>query len=108
MDVSFVLEAVVVLAAIVMGTRSGGVGVGVWGGLGVAVLVFVFGERPGEPPIDAMLIILTVVTAASLMQAAGGIDWMVKVAAGIIQAHPRQITLLAPLTAFAFSIGSGT
>lgn len=108
MDVSFVLEAVVVLAAIVMGTRSGGVGVGVWGGLGVAVLVFVFGERPGEPPIDALLIILSVVTAASLMQAAGGIDWMVQVAARIIQAHPRQITVLAPLTAFAFSIGSGT
>ena len=108
MDAKFVLEAIVVLAAILMGTRSGGVGVGVWGGLGVAILVFVFQEPPGEPPISAMLIILAVVTSASLMQAAGGIDWMVKVAAGIISKHPKQITLLAPLTAFAFSVGAGT
>ncbi len=108
MDAQFVLEAIVVLAAILLGTRSGGVGVGVWGGLGVAILVFVFQEAPGEPPISAMLIILAVVTSASLMQAAGGIDWMVKVAAGIISKHPKQITLLAPLTAFAFSVGAGT
>jgi anaerobic C4-dicarboxylate transporter DcuB len=108
MDAQFILEAIVVLAAILMGTRSGGVGVGVWGGLGVAILVFVFHEPPGEPPISAMLIILAVVTAASLMQAAGGIDWMVKVAAGIISKHPKQITLLAPLTAFLFSVGAGT
>jgi anaerobic C4-dicarboxylate transporter DcuB len=108
MDAQFVLEAIVVLAAILLGTRSGGVGVGVWGGLGVAILVFVFQEAPGEPPISAMLIILAVVTSASLMQAAGGIDWMVKVAAGIISKHPKQITLLAPLTAFLFSVGAGT
>jgi anaerobic C4-dicarboxylate transporter DcuB len=108
MDAQFVLEAIVVLAAILLGTRSGGVGVGVWGGLGVAILVFVFQEAPGEPPISAMLIILAVVTSASLMQAAGGIDWMVKVAAGIISKHPKQITVLAPLTAFAFSVGAGT
>jgi anaerobic C4-dicarboxylate transporter DcuB len=108
MDITFILEAVVVLAAIVMGTRAGGVGIGVWGGLGVAILVFVFGEAPGEPPIAAMLIILAVVTAASLMQVAGGVDWMVKVAAGVIQRHPRQITVIAPLTAFAFTVGAGT
>jgi anaerobic C4-dicarboxylate transporter DcuA/anaerobic C4-dicarboxylate transporter DcuB len=108
MDIIFILEAEVVLAAIVMGTRAGGVGIGVWGGLGVAVLVFVFGEAPGEPPIAAMLIILAVVTAASLMQVAGGVDWMVKVAAGVIQRHPRQITVIAPLTAFAFTVGAGT
>jgi anaerobic C4-dicarboxylate transporter DcuB len=108
MDAKFVLEAIVVLAAILMGTRSGGVGVGVWGGLGVAILVFGFREPPGEAPISAMLIILAVVTAASLMQVAGGIDWMVKVAADVISNHPKQITLIAPLTAFAFSIGAGT
>jgi anaerobic C4-dicarboxylate transporter DcuA/anaerobic C4-dicarboxylate transporter DcuB len=108
MDISFVLQAVVVLAAIVMGTRAGGVGIGVWGGLGVAVLVFAFGVQPGEPPISAMLIILAVVTAAALMQAAGGIDWMVSVAAGIIQRNPKRITTIAPITAWAFSVGAGT
>jgi anaerobic C4-dicarboxylate transporter DcuB len=108
MSVSFVLEALVVLGSIVMGTRAGGVGVGLWGGLGTFVLVFVFGEVPGEPPAAAMAIILAVVTAASMMQAAGGIDWMVSVAAGVIEKRPKQITLIAPLTAFIFSVGAGT
>jgi anaerobic C4-dicarboxylate transporter DcuB len=104
----FWLEFAVVLACIVMGTRVGGAGVGLWGGVGVAILVFVFREAPGAPPASAVAIILAVVTAASLMQAAGGIDWMVKVAAGIIEKHPKRITLVAPLTAFAFSVGAGT
>jgi anaerobic C4-dicarboxylate transporter DcuB len=108
MSVSFVLEALVMLAAIVMGTRAGGVGVGLWGGAGTFILVFVFGEAPGEPPAAALAIILAVVTSAALMQAAGGIDWMVAVAARVIERHPKQITLIAPLTAFAFSIGAGT
>lgn len=108
MDVIFVLEALVVLGAIVMGTRVSGIGVGLWGGLGTAVLVFVFGEAPGDPPASAVAIILAVVTAAAMMQAAGGIDWMVLVAARIIERHPKQITLIAPLTAFAFTIGAGT
>ncbi|MGN8245454.1 anaerobic C4-dicarboxylate transporter [Cellulomonas soli] len=108
MDARFVLEALVVLGAIVMGTRAGGVGVGLWGGLGTFVLVFVFGEAPGEPPAAAIAIILAVVTSAAMMQAAGGIDWMVAVAARVIEKHPKQITLIAPLTAFAFSVGAGT
>jgi anaerobic C4-dicarboxylate transporter-like protein len=108
MSVSFVLEALVVLACIIMGTRAGGVGVGLWGGLGTAVLVFVFREPPGDPPGAAMLIILAVVTAASMMQAAGGIDWMVAMAAKVIEQHPRQITVVAPLVTFLFCIGAGT
>ncbi len=108
MDATFVLEGLVVLGAIVMGTRAGGVGVGLWGGLGTFVLVFVFGEAPGEPPGAALAIILAVVTAAALMQAAGGVDWMVAMAAKVIESRPKQITLIAPLTAFLFCIGSGT
>jgi anaerobic C4-dicarboxylate transporter len=107
-DVILLLEALVVLGAIVMGTRAGGVGVGLWGGLGTMVLVFVFGEAPGEPPAGAMAIILAVVTAAAMMQAAGGIDWMVAMAAKVIEKRPQQITLMAPLTAFVFSVGAGT
>ena len=107
-NVKFLVEAVVVLGCIVMGTRAGGVGVGLWGGLGTAVLVFVFREPPGEPPAAALAIILAVVTAAAMMQAAGGIDWMVAMAARVIEKRPHQITLIAPLTAFVFSIGAGT
>ncbi|RKR76378.1 anaerobic C4-dicarboxylate transporter [Frondihabitans australicus] len=106
--VLFIVELLVVLACIVMGTRSSGVALGLWGGLGVAILVFVFRLPPGSPPIDALLIVITVVVASSVMQVAGGIDWMVSVAAKIISAHPKQITLIAPLVAFLFSVGAGT
>jgi len=108
MDITFVLEGLVVLVCILMGTRVSGVGVGLWGGVGVFVLVFIFREAPGEPPAGAVAIILAVVTTAAMMQAAGGIDWMVMVAAKVIESRPKQITLIAPLTAFAFSIGAGT
>lgn len=102
------LEAAVVIGTIVMGTKSSGVGLGIWGGFGVAVLVFVFRLEPGSPPVDAMLIILSVVLAAAMMQVAGGIDWMVSVAARAIEKRPRQITLVAPMMAFLFSVGAGT
>ncbi len=106
--VKFVLELAVVLGAIVMGTRSSGVALGLWGGAGVAVLVFVFREPVGTPPVDALLIVLSVVLASSMMQVAGGIDWMVTIAAKLISRRPKQITLIAPLVAFLFSVGAGT
>lgn len=102
------LQAVVLVGAIVMGTRSSGVGLGIWGGFGVAVLVFVFRLEPGSPPVDAMLIIISVVVTAAMMQVAGGIDWMVSVAAKAIRSRPKQITLIAPMMAFLFSVGAGT
>jgi anaerobic C4-dicarboxylate transporter DcuB len=104
----FIAEAAVVLGAIVMGTKSSGVALGLWGGVGVFVLVFLFREQAGQPPVDAMLIVLSVVVASSMMQVAGGIDWMVTIAAKVIERHPKQITLIAPLVAFLFSVGAGT
>lgn len=104
----FIVQLLVVLGCIVMGTRSSGVGLGLWGGTGVALLVFVFGLTPGSPPVDALLIVLSVVLAASMMQSAGGIDWMVSVAAKLIARSPKQITLVAPLVSFLFSAGAGT
>ncbi|MDR3685463.1 MAG: anaerobic C4-dicarboxylate transporter family protein [Coriobacteriia bacterium] len=103
-----VLELAVVIGAIVMGVRMGGMGLGIWGAAGVAVLVFVFHLSPGTTPGSAMLIILAVITAASAMQAAGGIDFLVKIAAGIIRKNPKQITLIAPLVSYAFTVGAGT
>lgn len=106
--VLFITELLVVLGCIVMGTRSSGVGLGLWGGTGVAILVFVFGLAPGSPPVDALLIVLSVVLASAMMQAAGGIDWLVSIAAKLIARNPKQITLVAPLVSFLFSVGAGT
>ena len=105
---SFILEFLVVAFCIVMGVRTGGMGLGIWGGLGVFILVFIFGMAPGSIPGSAMLIILAVVTAAGAMQAAGGIDWLVQLASKLIRKSPRMITLVAPLVSYAFVVGAGT
>jgi anaerobic C4-dicarboxylate transporter DcuA len=102
------LQFAVLLGCIVLGSRFGGVGLGLWGSFGVFVLTYVFGLAPTSPPIDVMLIILAVIMAASVMEAAGGIDYLVSVAASIIQRNPQQITVVAPLVSYAFSFGAGT
>ncbi|MEV6525955.1 anaerobic C4-dicarboxylate transporter family protein [Longispora sp. NPDC051575] len=103
-----VLEALVVLGAIAMGVRTGGIGLGLWGAFGTALLVFGFGLDPGSPPVDAFFIIIAVITASSAMQAAGGIDYLVSVASRIIRRNPRRITVIAPLVSFVFTVGAGT
>lgn len=101
-------ESIVVLAAILFGVRTGGVAIGLWGGVGATVLVFGFGEALGSPPIDALLIIIAVILATSTLEASGGIAWMVSVAARMIVRRPRAVTVVAPLVSLLFSIGAGT
>jgi anaerobic C4-dicarboxylate transporter DcuB len=105
---AFWLEALVVVVAIYLGVRAGGVGLGMWGAVGTLVLVFVFGLPPGSPPTAAMLVIIAVITAASTMQAAGGIDWLVAIATRILQARPSAIVYVAPLVSFVFTVLAGT
>jgi len=108
MTVAIVLQFAVVLAAIWMGARSSGVGLGLWGAVGLLVLAVAFGVDPTSPPIDVMLIILAVIMAASVMDAAGGIDFLVRIAERIIRANPRYVTVVAPLTTWSFSFVAGT
>ncbi len=103
-----ILQACVVLGAIVLGVRTGGIGLGLWGVVGTVVLVFIFQLPPGSPPIDAFFIIIAVITASSAMQAAGGIDYLVSIASKIIQRNPRRLTFVAPVVAFVFTVLSGT
>ena len=108
MTLSIVLQFAVVLAAIWMGARFSGVGLGLWGAVGLLVLIVVFGINPTSPPIDVMLIILAVIMAASVMDAAGGIDFLVRVAERIIRANPKYVTIVAPLTTWTFTFLAGT
>jgi anaerobic C4-dicarboxylate transporter DcuA len=108
MTVSIFLQFVVMLAAIWMGARSSGVGLGLWGAVGLLVLMVVFGVNPTSPPIDVMLIILAVIMAASVMDAAGGIDFLVRIAEGVIRANPKYVTIVAPLTTWSFTFVAGT
>lgn len=102
------LQLAIVLAMIFIGAKKGGIGLGIYGMVGVFILVFVFGEEPGAIPIDVMLIIVSVITASAALQAAGGLDYMVNVAARILKKHPSRITFYAPLVTWLFSLCTGT
>lgn len=108
MSLSILLQFIVVLAAIWMGARFSGVGLGLWGAVGLIVLIAVFGVAPTAPPVDVILIILAVIMAASVMDAAGGIDFLVRIAENIIRANPKYVTVVAPLTTWTFSFLAGT
>lgn len=103
-----ILQLLFILTAIVIGARLGGIGLGVLGGLGLACLTFIFGLEPTSPPIDVMLMIASVITAASAMQAAGGLDLMVKWAEKLLRKHPERITILGPLVTYSFTFLAGT
>ena len=92
-----ILQLAFVLTAIIIGARLGGIGLGVMGGIGLAILTFVFGLQPTAPPIDVMLMIAAVISAAACMQAAGGLDYMVKLAEHLLRKNPSHVTLLSPL-----------
>jgi anaerobic C4-dicarboxylate transporter DcuA len=85
-----------------------GIGLGVMGMIGLLILLFVFGMQPADPPLEVMLIILSVVTAAAALQAAGGMDYLVMLAAKILQSRPNQITFLGPLVTYFFTLFAGT
>ncbi|WP_300701816.1 anaerobic C4-dicarboxylate transporter family protein [Bacteroides sp.] len=103
-----ILQLAFVLVAIIIGARLGGIGLGVMGGIGLAILVFGFGLQPTSPPIDVMLMIAAVISAASCMQAAGGLDYMVKLAEKLLRKNPSQVTILSPIVTYLFTFIAGT
>lgn len=103
-----ILQLAFVLTAIIIGARLGGIGLGVMGGVGLAILTFVFGLQPTAPPIDVMLMIAAVISAAACMQAAGGLDYMVKLAEHLLRKNPSHVTLLSPLVTYLFTFVAGT
>ena len=102
------LQFAIVLSLIFKGARVGGIGLGIYGMVGVFILVFVFGMKPGNLPIDVMLIIVSVITAAAALQAAGGLDYLVGLAAKFLRKHPTHITYFGPLTTWLFCLVAGT
>ena len=105
---SVILQAIVVFGVIAIGARYAGIGLGIWGGIGLFLLVTVFGLTPTSAPTDVLLIMIAVATAASVMDAAGGVDYMVRIAEKIIRANPDRIVYVAPLVTWFFAFLAGT
>src|SRR5689334_2461016 len=108
MSIKLILQFLVIIGALFMGARSGGVALGFWGAVGLLVLVVVFGVPPGAIPGEVLIIVLTVIMAASAMEVAGGVDFLVRVAERIIRKNPKQVTIVAPLVTYGFTFASGT
>ena len=102
------IQLLIVLALIFIGARVGGIGLGIYGMVGVFILVFIFGLKPGNIPLDVMLIIVSVITATAALQAAGGLDYLVGLAARFLRKHPDHITYYGPLTTWLFCLVAGT
>jgi anaerobic C4-dicarboxylate transporter DcuA len=102
------LQLAILLACIFMGARMSGIGLGVMGMIGLLILLFAFKMQPADPPLEVMLIILSVVTAAAALQAAGGMDYLVNLAGKLLRSRPGQITILGPLVTYFFTLFAGT
>ncbi len=108
MKIHDLVDFLILLVCILLGSRLGGIGLGTVAALGMSVIVFGFGRAPGSFPGEVLLIVLCVVTAAAALQAAGGLDLMVSVAEKVLRRHPRRITILSPLISYLFTFVSGT
>ena len=103
-----ILQLLIVLGALWVGSRYGSLALGAISGIGLAILVFCFSLKPGTPPTDVIYIIIAAVTCAGIMQASGGMDWLIQIAEKMLRKHPDRITFLAPLTTFFLTVLVGT
>ena len=103
-----ILQLLIVLGALWIGSRYGSLALGAISGIGLALLVFGFGLKPGTPPTDVIYIIIAAVTCAGIMQASGGMDWLIQIAERLLRKHPDRITFLAPLCTFFLTVLVGT
>ncbi len=103
-----IIQLLIVLAALYVGSRYGSLALGAISGIGLAILVFGFGLEPGTPPTDVIYIIIAAVTCAGTLQASGGMDWMIQIAEKLLRKHPGHITFLGPLVTFFLTVLVGT
>ena len=108
MSLLMILQLMIVLGALWVGSRYGSLALGAISGIGLALLVFGFSLKPGNPPTDVIYIIIAAVTCAGIMQASGGMDWLIQIAEKMLRRHPDRITFLAPLTTFFLTVLVGT
>ena len=106
--VLMIIQLLIVLGALWVGSRYGSLALGAISGIGLAILVFCFSLKPGTPPTDDIYIIIAAVTCAGIMQASGGMDWLIQIAEKMLRKHPDRITFLAPLTTFFLTVLVGT
>ena len=104
----FWMQFAVIIGCIILGAKKAGVTIGFAGGLGLFILVFIFGLRPSTPPVDVLLIMVAIGSMAATLQAAGGLDYLVAIAERILRRNPNHVTIVAPILTFFFTVFTGT
>ncbi len=104
----FLIQLAIVLVCLFYGARKGGVALGLLGGIGLVAMVYIFGLKPGKPPVDVMLTIVAVVAASATLQASGGLDVLLQLAERLLRRNPKFISILAPFTTCGLTILCGT
>ena len=92
----FTIQLIIILICLFYGARKGGIALGLLGGIGLVILVFVFHLQPGKPPVDVMLVIIAVVAASATLQASGGLDVMLQIAEKLLRRNPKYVSIVAP------------
>ena len=104
----FALQLLIVLGCLFYGARKGGIALGLLGGIGLLVMVFLFHIQPGKPAITVMLVILAVVVASATLQASGGLDCMLQIAEKVLRKHPKYVSILAGFVTCTLTVLCGT
>ena len=108
LELTLIAEFLLLLGFLYAGSRFGGIGLGVVSGIGLMFEVLVLRMPPGKAPVDVMLVILAVVTCASVLEAAGGLKYMLQVAERILRKNPKRVTILGPIVTYTMTIMLGT
>ena len=103
-----IVQLLIVFGALWLGSRYGSLALGAISGIGLAILVFAFHMKPGTPPTDVIYIIIAAITCAGMMQASGGMDWLIQLTEKLLRRNPNMITFLAPLATFFLTVLVGT
>ncbi|MDA3078160.1 anaerobic C4-dicarboxylate transporter [Campylobacter sp. JMF_06 NA1] len=107
-SVQFTIQLIIVLACLFYGAKKGGMALGILGGIGLVILVFLFKMSPGKPAVDVILTILAVVVASATLQAAGGLDVMLQLAEKALRKNPKLVCYVAPMCAWTLTVLCGT
>ena len=101
-------EFIFLLVMLYIGSRYGGIGLGVISGIGLLIEVFILRMPPASPPVQVMLIIIAVVCCAAILEAAGGLKYMLQIAEKFLRKNPKRITFFGPMVTWLLSIMLGT
>lgn len=103
-----IVQFLIILFALYVGSRFGSIALGAIAGIALAVFVFVFGMQPGSPPTTVIYIIIAAVTCAGVLQASGGMDFLVQITEKFLRNNPSRITFYAPFCTFFLTVLVGT